>query len=161
MSYDIYIGNRRWRDRRVERLELPEAPAFPGDPLSQHTNGRHPGYSGWYNFLQNVGLHELFMDRDKGLMRNHPGIVPLKREHLAEVEAALKRHRRQHGNDDACPPGWCSCATCDEISPPHLRTRHLPRFTQPESGDRARLLWLRFWMDYALTHCRLPALENF
>lgn len=67
-----------------------DAPAD-GVPTA-YTNVRWPGYSGWEDFVDAVGLRELFYEEDEGLMCEHPGTRPLLLAHLTAVEKAYETH---------------------------------------------------------------------
>lgn len=143
MGYDIYIGNRVPADEdakecgrkfEVERLELPDAPLFDGDEVTGRSNHRSPTYITWEEFCKDVGLESLFLSKLTGLMREHPGVVLLTEDHLAQVRAALKAWNARHH----LPPGW----------------------RPGQDADKARLMWLEWWMDWALRNCKVPALEN-
>lgn len=160
MSYDIYIGEarlERWDEvdgpieATVEKHKEKTAPKFPGDRMTGNGNSRHPGYAQWGAFCDATGLRPLFFAPDTGLMREHPGCQPLHSSHLATVRAALDRWRTQH--PDAAP-GWCSCAKCDQWTD-DKEAAHAEL-----DGDYARLLWLEWWMDWAITNCKMPAIYN-
>ncbi|HEU4406551.1 MAG TPA: hypothetical protein VFS43_14895 [Polyangiaceae bacterium] len=115
--------------------EAPEAPAFEGDVYTGRTNVRRVGYGDWAVFCRTSGLHGLFFDPGRGLMREHPGCEPLTAAHLGAVRAArLARERARPG----ARPGF--------------------------GGDLdpvlARLGWLDWWMARALARCRMPVFAN-
>jgi len=164
MSYDIYIGQAVVRsdfDKKyeefyaewvVEPQSLIGAPVFPNDGMTSNGNSRHPGYSQWSGFLDKCGLHDLFFNKEEGLMREHPGIALLKPSHLERVREALAKWKLTASGK---PPGFGS----------------FPKFIDGEwkSVDEdtydsilARLLWLEFWMDWALRECEceIPAVYN-
>lgn len=89
MSYTIKIGNRAKTsgEYEVEDVEHPDAPAD-GVP-TDFTNSRWPSYTGWEYFTEQTGLHELFFHKKRGLMRKHPGIYPIKQEHVDEVMSVI------------------------------------------------------------------------
>jgi hypothetical protein len=144
MSYDIYIGNAEpyeeeedYRDQfTVNRVTLPEAPTFPGDGMTGNSNSRHPGYIGWGNFCNKTRLGNLFFDAKTGLMREHPGIVELQEEHAQAIEKVLAKWRENHSD---AVPGFGS-----DLYDPIL----------------ARLIWLDFWVKWALKNCERPAIHN-
>ncbi len=174
MSYDIYIGNAEllseWpgeddepvAEWTVNSHAEDAAPSFPFDTMTANGNSRHPGYSQWGDFCREAGLYDLFFGveygdppgfgrerpREGGLMRHHPGIAPLTPAILATVTAARQRRQEQH--PDAVP-GW-----------------DFSSWQKPELDDGvrgrdhilARLLWLEWWMDYALRTCERPAIYN-
>ena len=159
MSYSIYIGNAELAGElddgeyrasyEVPEVTLPDAPAFPFDEMSQNKNGRHPGYSQWDMFCQSAGLRDLFFDADAGLMRQHPGCFAITPDHLEHVRSRRMEWERRHPN---AVPGF-------DFS---------PRMHQPTQDDGvrdrdgvlARLLWLEWWMEWALQNCERPAIAN-
>lgn len=163
MGYDIYIGNtemrkidpeelepgevpsEHYRDikgervyfyPRVNRMTHNDAPTFPGDGMTANGNSRHPGYAQWARFCETAGLTELFFDDKTGLMRNHSGYEMLKNEHALEVKLALKRWQDAH-------PGA------------------VPGFGEEYDPILARLLWLDWWVSWALENCETPGIYNF
>ncbi len=154
MSYDIYIGNAviREEDLEVEYVVSshtePDAPVFPYDSMTANSNNCHPGYAQWTGFCREAGIHDLFFGEESGLMRNHPGIQRLHIWHLTAVQNALRRWREQHPE---AVPGF----------------DYSPHWNHPDDGVRgrdpilARLIWLEFWIDWALRTCEKPALYNF
>lgn len=151
MSYDIYIGNaelRTYRDEHgepemyrivVEHMTNPEAPVFPGDEMTGNGNSRHPGYTQWGEFLRMVGLSDLFNSREDGLMYEHPGNAALREAHAKEIEEALEDHRL-------------------------IYPEAVPRFgdeARPEDAALARLIWLDWWVKYALKNCERPCIYNY
>jgi len=127
--------------------KLEEAPAFPGDDLSQHGNDRHPSYSGWAEFCDDVGLADLFFDRENGcLIQEHSGVMRLERQHYYAVRVARKRYQAQY--PQAMP----------EVGPYDYRTG----FDKQETCNYnlIRLLWLEWWMKWALENCKEPSFYN-
>lgn len=97
MGYDIYIG-----ERLNDTVFAAEDPAAPNkDPLAPHENHRHPSYTGWHNFAREVGLEDFFFDKEKGKMREHPGIQPLTVLDARTVLDALERARQNTDPDFA------------------------------------------------------------
>jgi hypothetical protein len=105
MSYDIYIGNAIIEydsdmvRANVERVEHPDAPVLPPDPsdkgcqdISGKTNGRHPGYVQMDYWAKEMGVYNVWFNEEIGLIREHPGIQPLNKSHLAAHLAAQKNH---------------------------------------------------------------------
>jgi hypothetical protein len=146
MGYSIYIGEALpcdckepdcWYEKKgmmlVEAAESREAPDG-GGPIG-HGNWRGPSYSAWPNFTTAVGLDDLFWDKRTGLMRSHPGTVPLKPEHLRAVQEARRKYKGTV-HPDCLYPG--------EVS----------------AENKARLEWLEFWMNWALKNCKRPTFHN-
>ena len=148
MSYDIYIGEAAidpphledaadgYNEIRttVERLAQPNAPRFPGDVCTENENHRHPSYGGWSTFCEETGLVDLFFDKRTGLMREHPGTFRLLPSHLETVWAAVKGWKKTH--------------------------KRKPGFEEGEDFILARLIWLEWWMSWALENCRVPSIHN-
>ena len=166
MSYDIIIGNAELEAEWESEFDEPRAewvvhlatadgaPAFPYD-FQPSSNCRSPGYTQWSEFCTLTGLHLLFyggpddgLRHYGGILSNHPGIVALKPSMLATVREARERWQKQ--NPDA-EPGF------DFFS-------FDPNSHKGDDGVRgrdpilARLLWLEWWMDYALRTCERPAI---
>lgn len=150
MSYTITIGNAELCaddgtfSVYVPDVALDNAPRFPFDP-SENTNSRAPGYAMWANFCEESGLHELFFNHNDGLMREHPGCFVLTRDHLEVVRGVLGRWKRTN------EPGWDWSNWQSPDKDDGVRGR---------DGALARLLWLEWWMDWALTNCFRPAIQN-
>lgn len=142
MSYDIYIGeciavaNDEGKYHvTVARCVDQDAPVFDDDPMTGNGNSRHPGYSQWTEWCDTVGLTSLFFDGDKGLMRSHPGAFALRKEHLVTISNALTK--------------W------EERNPDSV-----PGFGNGQDAFLARLIWLEWWVRWALDRCQLPAIYN-
>lgn len=138
MGYDIRIGRRLQREDGTSFVAdeiVMEAPAFPGDDSCAYANKRSPSYSAWQRFCETTGLHRLFFDADTGLLANHPGIVDITPAHLAEVRRAVDRYRRPRPGVE---PGYGGSL----------------------DYDLARLLWLDWWMRWAVENCESPAIQN-
>lgn len=154
MGYDIYIGEagiypapdevgQAWEYGRpavhitVRDIERDDAPAFPGDEMSHHANHRHPSYTVWGEFARSTGLHDLFFG-DDGLMSEHPGAQAFNAHDVQQVQAALATFQQQHRG--ATPQFGNSATDAD--------------------ATLARLLWLEWWMRWAVENCRVPTLYN-
>lgn len=138
MGYDIRIGRRLEREDGTPFVAdeiVMDAPDFPGDDGSNHANRRRPSYGSWQRFCDATGLHRMFYDRDAGLLANHPGIADLTPAHLAEVRRAIERYRKPRPGIE---PGYGGSL----------------------DHDLARLLWLEWWMDWALKQDKPAAIEN-
>lgn len=134
----------------VENLILPEAPA-PDNDMNKHANYCWPSYSVWADFAQAVDLYALFFDKDFGLIRRHPGIVPLLPHHRTEVAEALAAFRAAHPT--AVP----------RFADPKPDGHPFDVVENPMNGPNAilaRLVWLDWWIGWALDNCEHPAFEN-
>ena len=146
MGYYIAIGNAvpkfdkddgelyaRWV---VEETSNENAPSFIGDVCTENRNIRLPSYTGWGEFCDKVGLTELFYDRYEGLFRQHPGCVMITQEHYQTVVDALEEYQKHTKR----PPGYDEFGNYDY--------------------NFARLMWLEYWMKWALENCETPAIFN-
>jgi len=152
MGYSIKIGNaipffskdddELYACWIVESATSDDAPTFPCDQMTGNSNGRHPSYTGWSDFCETTGLVNLFYHKYEGLISQHPGTVMITEEQYATVHNALEEYRKTATK----PPGFGNWSdSVDEIThDPHL----------------ARLMWLDFWMRWALDNCETPAIRN-
>lgn len=171
MGYTITIGeaNPVWPtdpdesnepDWEVKGLALDGAPEFPGDSMTGKGSSRSPSYSTWSEFCRNTGLYDLFfgaryepgreVTRDVCLMRSHPGVAMLRPSDLLEI-----RHARIQWEAKSWPTperiaGWDPTKAWNDNSEPD------PRY----DGNLARLIWLEWWVAYALENMKRPALGN-
>jgi hypothetical protein len=166
MSYDIYIGQAtidvpsaedleegyNALECRVNGMQLDDAPAFPGDLMTGKGNSRHPGYGSFSEFLKTAGLHDLFFNKETGLMRSHPGCFMLAKHHAEAIHEALERWRRDHPKAE---PGWCDCPACDRIPNSRPVAPHMEL-----DGILARLIWFDFWVRWTMANCTIPAICN-
>lgn len=144
MGYNIIIGNAEPHfevdgndliaEWGVKVVRNDEAPAFPGDEASHYVNSRFPSYSAWADAMEKAGLKSLFMDEHEGLFRRHPGCVKIDKSHFEQVCAAEERIKAKA----SCPPGFG-----DGFNP-----------------TLARVVWLRWWMGWAIANCEVPAIQN-
>lgn len=152
MGYSLTIGNAVLGEPcpdthvwsvDVEGFSHPDAPAF-GEPTDR-TSQRWPSYSGWTDFCTEVGLTKLFYDKECGLLSRHPGTFGLTQGHLKTVTEALERRRAVNGGKE---PGFP-----DETPDGEL-------VENGKDGQLARLVWLEYWVRWALENCERPAIRN-
>ena len=159
MSYDIIIGNATlesdWPGEDgvpsakwvAEMHSEPNAPTFAHDDQTGNGNCRSPGYTQWADFCRTTALDGMFYGPE-GVLRTHPGCVVLTPAMFARVGEALATWLAEHPR---AVPGW-------DYNP----VWH----SEPDDGVRgrdpilARLIWLNWWMDWALTNCERPAISN-
>lgn len=165
MSYDFYIGEAVMEPPskedlkdgyheirvRVSAHEEADAPSFPNDFMTGKGNTRHPGYSQWHDFCNAAGLEDMFYNKESGLIAQHPGTSMLTRTHADLVTRARKLWEEGHRG---AKPGWCSCRKCDILIAKN-RKDHVEL-----DGILARLLWLEWWINWALKNCKIPAIHN-
>lgn len=146
--YTICIGNARI-EQGLDGIQLlaewvvdvvtnDRAPEFPNDQVTGKSNVRMPGYSAWEDFCQETGLYKLFYG-DEGLMACHPGCAKINKGHVSAVRIALlQRHEYRLNNGITSRPG----------------------FGAVNDYTLARLLWLEYWMAWAVENCEIPAIKN-
>jgi hypothetical protein len=153
MGYTFTIGNAKpnfskddfpylYSGWAVERATHPDAPTFPGDEMTGNGNERSPSYSVWSDFCKTVGLYSLFYDEYGHLRAGHPGCIGIDEEFAISVHLALIAYRGK----SKLPPGFES-DFC--YKGPANYDYHL-----------ARLIWLDWWVHWALENCETPAIEN-
>lgn len=151
MSYTFTIGNAvpefskddgylsaRWV---VEDAKLDEAPQFPNDGMTGQTNSRSPAYSAWADFCRSAGIYDVFYDERGRLHAGHPGCELLTQDQYTRIKVALEIYQR----NATLPPGFSDWDGKDEGK---------------YDSTLARLLWLEFWMRWALANCETPAIQN-
>jgi hypothetical protein len=146
MGYYIAIGNavpefskedgELYSGWNVEKISNENAPTFIGDEVTGNRNIRMPSYTGWGEFCDKVGLSELFYAQYSGLFRQHPGCVMINQEIYQKVANALEEYQKHAKR----PPGYDDFGNYDY--------------------DLARLMWLEYWMKWALENCETPAIYN-
>jgi len=149
MGYNLTIGELKvfyHQDEDEPRVELStrishhdEAPAF--GEVSDYTNGRYPSYSVWRDFAESVGLLSLFYgkeERDDALLANHPGCVPLTERHRREINEAFVDFKLKY--------------------PDAVATYENKNIL--ENGLLCRLVWLHYWVNWALDNCKQPVFVN-
>ena len=158
MGYTFRVGNATpynckedgelragWKVAGVKDLS---APAFPHDELSNHCNQRHPSYSAWHEFCYLVGIEDVFYQRDRPghLKADHPGCQMLTHNDLEIVRLATAKWSAK----STLPPGFggFDFRTGKEID----LGKYDPML--------ARLLWLEWWIGWALKNCETPAIQN-
>jgi len=125
----------------VEAAHDEHAPTFPNDELTSNGNSRSPSYTAWADFCHTVGLYDFFYTLSGHLHAGHPGCIGITPHDAKFVSAALSRYR----GAVTLPPGF-----------EEYRYQGPPRF----DAHLARLIWLEWWMRWAVEHCDTPAIEN-
>lgn len=161
MGYNFTIGNAvpefrnedgelsaRWV---VEGASSDDAPTFPNDDATGNGNGRSPSYSVWADFCRDTGLYDLFYDERGHLHAGHPGCVMLKRSDLERVKEARDEWQKKA----TLPPGF---AGYPEFNKEKQEWEHAD--DGKYDGALARLIWMEWWMAWALDNCETPAIQN-
>jgi hypothetical protein len=130
MGYTLLIGD--IKDGQIAEVTSEQAPAIPGDRYPR-MNKRQPSYNEWSDFCEATGLRRFFLE---GLLVPHPGINYITPLHAQAITSAKARYLRAHPQAQAINDGT------------------------PENMHLARLVWLEWWMQWALEHCRYPGIQN-
>lgn len=131
----------------VKTYHHDNAPAF-GEPTDK-TSQRWPGYIVWQDFCEFVGLEDVFYNEEYGILRNHPGAVPLTEEHRDAVNKAYEDFIVKYPNTI---PGFGN----------NVRYSAFGDFADHprENCHFARLLWLKYWVNWCLDNCERPIFYN-
>jgi len=162
MGYHLTIGEARIeRDDDYIRIAAEDATddAAPDHcPYTKKGNGRSPSYTAWHDFCKEAGIEKLFYGdgwsreerryipsedfyRETILLGEHPGAAVIIPQDLEYVRDARIRREATNGGRE-------------------------PGFWEDDGRDNgkdhvlARLLWLEFWIDWALKNCENPIIEN-
>ncbi len=171
MGYTLIIGEACFQGDKSEAWlrvwAKPEAhddaPTFEGDEMTGNGNSRSPSYTGWTEFCRQTGLYGMFYGldgrrdpymkedpdchRETPLLADHPGFCALNEADALAVKHALDQHVLKYGE---LVPGFRSWDEKEEDAPPNAM----------ECATRARLLWLNYWVDWAVRSCEWPVLAN-
>lgn len=131
----------------------PDAPAY-GEP-TDYENQRWPSYTSWSEFCKKAEIYNLFFgedDREDALLAAHPGCVPLTERHRRDVNEALDKWKKKYPSavptyGKKCPEGENPFFWTDESNP-------------EENGQMCRLVWLHYWVNWALDNCERPVFSN-
>ncbi|WP_273430552.1 hypothetical protein [Chitinibacter tainanensis] len=115
-------------------ISLKGSPAF-GEPTDS-TNERWPSYCAWSDFLKDVELYDVFYS-DNHLIGGHPGIRLVTKDLQKIVSQRLIDFKTKH---------------------PELK----PIFDEENkhAGSLCRLIWLDYWIEWALINCETPVIAN-
>lgn len=139
------------------------APVFPNDPITGNSNNRSPSYTAWADFCRKTGLYGMFFGingrrdpymrpdenchRGEPIMAHHPGYAAINAEDALAVRQALDRHVSKYGE---LTPGFRDWMENDTDAPLNAN----------ECAERARLIWLDYWVDWAVKNCTHPVIAN-
>ncbi len=119
----------------VHEINDPASPAF-GEP-SDYTNTRWPSYIDWWAFCEFTGLIEIMFDEDGNIKGGHPGNFFITGKFKQVIDGAHLNHMKTY--PDATPVYGSN---------------------KPEDYHLCRLLWLKYWTDWALENCKNPIFSN-
>ena len=116
------------------------------------SNHRMPSYSGWSDFCKNADIEELFFGkrgwrpemrsydycspdfhREYPLLYKHPGTFLLTKGDVEYLTLKRAAYERKHG---------------------------VSFEDRKKDIDYDRLLWLEFWVKWAVENCQFPAIQN-
>jgi len=139
------------------------APTFPNDEMTGNGNSRSPSYTGWSEFCRDTGLYGMFFGKDgrrnpymeadpnchreTPIMAEHPGYAMINDQDVIAIRAALDLHIAKHGQVE---PGFRGWMEREEDAPSDAMA----------CAQRARLIWLHYWCDWAVKNCEWPVIAN-
>lgn len=171
MGYTLVVGEACFEgdksDAYLRVWAKPEAhdtaPTFPHDDMTGNGNSRSPSYSGWADFCRGTGLYGMFFGvdgsrnpymqgdpdchREIPILADHPGFALINGEDVLAVKQALERHIAKHGELE---PGFRPWMEKEDDAPPNATA----------CAQRARLLWLNYWCEWAVRTCEWPVIAN-
>lgn len=171
MGYTIQIGEACFEGDKdecylrvwAEPQAHDEAPTFPNDPMTANGNSRSPAYSAWSDFCRGTGLYGMFFGldgrrnpymqadpnchRETPIMADHPGFAVINEADVVAIKHALDQHVIAHGE---LVPGFRDWMEKEDDAPANART----------CAQRARLIWLHYWTDWAVRNCKWPVVAN-
>jgi len=123
-----------------------EAPAF-GEP-TDYTNSRWPSYTSWSNCLRDAGIYDLFFDNGH-LIGGHPGVRLVTKEFVEEFKKRKQVFEQKYPN---VQPTYGEnhkgvFGEVDEDNP-------------EENSVYCRVVWLDYWLTWALENCKVPVIAN-
>lgn len=156
MSYNIKIGEPYVsidKDDNIVTIEVEEvklecAPAI--GESTDYINQQRSGYSAWSETTRFIGLYDLFFDENSGLMKDHPGIMPLNVNHKKKIDFAYEKFYEKYPN---AKPGFSPKIHCSKNI---FEDADWP----DENVYAVWLEWLKFWINWALTNCENPVFKN-
>ena len=177
MGYTLKIGEAKIDysedDASIDcdTVNLPDAPAF--GEATDHASERWPSYSGWADAMRTLGLTNMMFARRNGgadefcwndtyrrpLICNHPGAMPITKEHLEYVEAALAKYKAEHPTHVAqFPPLRPDAKPMRPGTNDYMPDQYVvdPRY----DGALCRGEWLLWWLRWAVANCKQPVFVN-
>ena len=159
MAHHIFIGNAEpiyneelneycWI---VKKIRHESAPTLINDKLTGNSNYRGPSYLAWHNFIIEAGLQNL-LEGPESLMPES-GCKKINNEHLAIVNNALNEWTDSHD----LPAGfhdWEDFEVDEQTDEWEIPSG------QKYDWILARLIWLEYWINWAINNCENPALYN-
>jgi len=129
----------------AESKEIDSAPAF-GEPTDR-CNMRWPSYSVWSDCLEHAGMKDLFFCEQGHLIGGHPGVRLITSELYSEFtdrkvafEAKYPKVEATYGNQKSNFEGDPDNPECN--------------------STYCRIIWLDYWLSWALRTCNTPVIAN-
>lgn len=101
-----------------------------GEP-TDNTNQRWPSYTAWADFCEEVGLVDFFYEYNS-FRGGHPGAFQINQDDVDMVYNKLEAYRKRITDVTAESAQW----------------------------NLNRLIWLEYWMRWAVNNCSIPAIGN-
>jgi hypothetical protein len=170
VGYTITIGEAKiaydpeWLSISIEAESEEHDDAPNHDGFTGKSNSRSPSYTVWPDFCRDAGIYELFYGggwdkangyykscpdgyhRETPLLAHHPSAQPICKGDLDVIRAARVKREQTNGGR---PPGFWE-----------YDKEKRDFIDNGTDSTLARLLWLEFWMDWAIKNCRIPIIEN-
>ena len=132
----------------VDDMCLDEAPDLLNDDFVRNSNCRLPACTAWVEFTKETGLYEFFFNKETGLFSPLYGCAAFDKKDVEVVQQALKA-RQQYADEHGLVPGF-------EPGDPEERKN----FKIKIDPTLLRLIWLEFWMNWAINNCKNPAITS-
>jgi predicted HicB family RNase H-like nuclease len=132
----------------VDDMCLDEAPDLLNDDFVRNSNCRLPSCTAWVEFTKETGLYEFFFNKETGLFSPLYGCAAFDKKDVEVVQQALKA-RQQYADEHGLVPGF-------EPGDPEERKN----FKIKIDPTLLRLIWLEFWMNWAINNCKNPAITS-
>lgn len=116
----------------VRGEEHENAPAF-GEPTDR-SNSRWPSYNNWYEFERVFNLEDVFRDEKKGLITGRPNVALITKWHKERIDQEYENFMKKYPDSKPC-------------------------YNTESDKDKylVRMVWLKYWVDWALENCNVPA----
>lgn len=131
---DLDNDSSAYVETEVMIINDPAAPAF-GDP-TDYTNERWPSYTGWWDFCTFAGILDIMFENDS-IIGGHPGYFVITKKFKKAIDDALDKFMNNY---------------------PDAESRY--NTERPQDYHLCRLLWLKYWTDWALLNCKKPIFKN-
>lgn len=168
MGYTLTIGealidyNEDFVSIDAEHVTHPDAPTH--CPFTKDGNSRSPGYSAWSEFCKEADITPLFygggwqspgyapcpegFHREICLLNDHPGAMPISAKDADYISQKLAQYCSTHPEAE---PGFWDFGE-------HTGWKEIDNGKDPVL---ARLMWLDFWMRWAVENCKRPVFANY